>query len=318
MRPTLPLELIYLCIEASSDSFAALGQLSLVSKECASEARKYIFKHIVLDRRERAVDLGSQYIRTFLELLTANKTLATYIHILFIKIEPSTYAATEVYAQTLPAILDLLTDLTIFQMDGLCPDYSDWNALPERLRSSITRRCSAPSITMLHFSNLKNLPHAPLRSAPGLLKISLVRVRSPQGAAENGSTGPGGSAAANLECFSVVDAGWVAGSYILADPGALSSLRRMSWYISDQRDLDLLKRVLQKCGGSLEELHIGFHHDHSNDGLHIGELVSLPQLRLLTFNSDTCLDLDADAGASSSLGSHLRLFLGHSANAAPT
>ncbi|KAF5338087.1 hypothetical protein D9611_014196 [Ephemerocybe angulata] len=323
MGSTLPLELIYLCIKASSDSFAALRQLSLVSKECVSETRKYIFKDVKLDRRGRDVDLYSHRIRTFLDLLSANGGLASYIRSLLVKLEPSTYAATEAYTHDLPAILDLLTDLMTLQLNSattLSNHGADWDTLPDQLRLSITRRCSALSITNLAFADLKNFPQTLLPSASRLTHLSLLRVRGPAGAQSVSTTQDVvGRLAQPLESFSVNDSTWIAANCIFANPGPIPSLRKLTWTISDQRDLDTLLYVLRKCGASLKELDLSFQLppdafanpglNHMINALHIGAgMVELPQLQLMSLSSETLLgeiDFDTTAG----LGSHLRLFV---------
>ncbi|KAF6740976.1 hypothetical protein DFP72DRAFT_947983 [Ephemerocybe angulata] len=313
MSLIIPLELIYLCIAASRDCLPALLQVSLVSKECASEARKYVFKEINLDRRDRTVDAYSHYIQTLVNLLESNRMLGNYVRALVLPLEPSIYAASEVYTQDIPTILKHFTFLTMLSITP--GDNCDWEALPDPLKQSISLRCSASSITRLNFANFLNFPRHLFQSAPNLTTLGLIQLSDNLKTEARSQSGPPAGRSlrsdseSRLASLTVLDASSVVHSCTLTDPKWISKLRNLSWHISTQEDLNLCCRIIRECAGSLRELTIDFQFVIDTSPIYLGDILSLPQVTKLTLKSFIQLENEIDGGAESNLEIHLPLFL---------
>ncbi|KAF6753749.1 hypothetical protein DFP72DRAFT_901414 [Ephemerocybe angulata] len=301
MTPIIPRELIDLCIAASSDCFPTLLQVSLVSKECASEARKYVFKEINLDRRDRSVDEYSYYIQTLVNLLESNRMLGNCVRTLILPLDPSIIATSKVYTQDLPAILKYFASLEML------------SALPDPLKQSIGLCCSASSISRLAFVYFLNFPGHLLQSAPNLTTLALAHVDS--GPEAGSQSVPAAAcirpsyAESRLTTLTVYDASSVMHSCILADPKWISQLKQLSCHILTQEDLTFCCRLIRECAASLKELIIDFQFIENNSPIHLGDMISLPEVTKLTVGSRVELQDHTEGDPDPGPESQLPLFL---------
>ncbi|KAF5338067.1 hypothetical protein D9611_014184 [Ephemerocybe angulata] len=288
MSPILPRELIDLCIAASRDCLPTLLQFSLVSKQCASEARKYAFKEINLDRRDRAVGAYSCYIQKLLNLLESNRMLENYVRALVLPLEPSIYTTSEVYTEDILTILKHFTSLTTLSITPR--DVCDWETLPDSLKQSISLSCSAPSIISLNFSNFLNFPGHLVQSALNLKFLTLTNLIT----ARDGRSQSGPPAGCGLRPR--------------YEP-RLEKLQHLTCYITNQEDFNFCCRIMRECAGSLRVLRIAFltYKVIHNSPIHLGDMIDLRPVVTLRLSSS--VEVKDHGVGTIALGRHLPLFL---------
>ncbi|KAF6757082.1 hypothetical protein DFP72DRAFT_1168381 [Ephemerocybe angulata] len=290
MPISIPIEIIYLFIEASRDWMPTLLQFALVSKKCMVESRKYAFERVKLGQRLPSPDFNCRQIKELHALMTANIALGTYIRHLDIGMDFFRCLCIDrnLGTQELPTILlrlPALASLSFSSGRGCPPCRCDWTLWPSPLKASIERCCSSPMITTLHFADFINFPHGLLTLSPNLKVLSLERIA---GVAES----PGElqrPVTQSLKALSIAG-GWpVVASCVLVAPQSFSSITKLDWHISKQEDISALGRVAREIPRSLQELSIQLSFEVKFVPSVEGSLGRLPQVKKLVLTSDDIL-----------------------------
>ncbi|KAF6753766.1 hypothetical protein DFP72DRAFT_901453, partial [Ephemerocybe angulata] len=284
MPTSFPVEIIRLFIEASRDWMPTLLQFALVSKDCMVESRKYTFERLELGQDLQNPMINCDRIKEFHCLVTANIALGTHVRHLDLGMELGMFNSINpnLCAEELPAILLLLPALTSLSIT--CHEIgseSQWNTWPCQLKASIGRCCSSPTISSLHFSNIRNFPREILTFPPNLKHLSLNQV---VGVAESpGESERPVTQTQRLESLSIIGGWSVVAKCVLANPSFIPCLTKLSWYILHQEDMEVLGRVVREISASLQELSVEFYRGSTLLG---GTLTPLPQLKRLIISSD--------------------------------
>ncbi|KAF5329181.1 hypothetical protein D9611_013179 [Ephemerocybe angulata] len=315
MEPEIPIELVYLFIEASRDSLATLLQWSLVSKQCLSEARRYKFERIELKRQfnsagEELVSV-SHRMQMLRSVLTNNKSFCAYVRYLSVDFEPLTDETASLYAMHLPAILLLLPLLSSLAISNSGPHATySWSKLPAQLKESIHRCLLASSITRLRFANFSNFSSYLVTSNPSLEHLSLENIWRQ---IEVTSRMPGSIAASQrLKSISVTGKGASAllDACIRLNPQGFSTIVAVVWPIANQRHIDVLNRAARLCVESLQEvtLDIGLPQPFRRADFNTSNLQNLPQVKKLTLSTTIDLFFEDGVDDAPGYGSHTSLF----------
>ncbi|KAF5338070.1 hypothetical protein D9611_014189 [Ephemerocybe angulata] len=283
MPTSFPIEIIRLFIEESRDWMPTLLQLALVSKDCMVESRKYTFERLELVQYGQNPRINCDRIKEFHRLVTANIALGSHVRHLDLGMELETFNSINpnICAEELPAILLLLPELTSLSITChlIGPESDrDWNTWPCQLKASISRCCSSPTISSLHFSDIRNFPCEILTFPPNLKHLSLIQVVGSEGESELPVT-----QTQRLESVSILGEWSVVAKCVLANPSFISCLTKLYWYIFDQEDMAVLGRVVREISGSLQELSVEFYRGCPPLG---STVTPLPHLKRLIISSE--------------------------------
>ncbi|KAF5338086.1 hypothetical protein D9611_014197 [Ephemerocybe angulata] len=294
MPSSIPIEIIYLFIEASRDCMPTLLQFALVSKECMVESRKYAFERVKLGQRPASpgFNFNCRQIKELYALMTANIALGTYIRHLDLGIFRCLCLDKNHVSHELSSILLRLPAIASLSLSrsgrGCLPGQYDWKVWPSPFKASIERCCSSPTITTLHFGNFYNFPHDLLTLPRNLEALSLGRV---DGVAESpDELRRPVNQRQSLKTLSIAG-GWpVVASCVLVAPQEFSSITKLGWHVSKQEDVSALGRVVREIprSKSLQELSIQLSVELIPSAE--GSLESLPQVKKLVVTSNAMAD----------------------------
>ncbi|KAF5336467.1 hypothetical protein D9611_006468 [Ephemerocybe angulata] len=186
MQPHLPPELLDLIMDEAEDSPPTLHSLSLVSKQCAFQARRHIFKHVDLGFEYgdigrvqmewlRIIRRSMERLRNLRKLFWKNETLASCVKSINIRVE--LYDETADFIENLPPVLQRLTSLSSVQITGSSGYCFHWERIPKRVADAIAECLLQPGIYEVAVKGLWNAPSQLIFSSPSLKRLHLECMR---------------------------------------------------------------------------------------------------------------------------------------------
>ncbi|KAF6751720.1 hypothetical protein DFP72DRAFT_906933 [Ephemerocybe angulata] len=243
MQRHFPPELLDLIMDEAEDSPPTLHSLSLVSKQCAFQARRHIFKHIDLGfeydfiAREhmewlRIIRPSMERLRNLRKLFGRNETLASCVKSINIRVQ--LYDEETAFIENLPPVLQHLTSLSSVQITGSTDGGFDWKQIPKRVADAI-----AESPSQLIFSS------------PSLKRLYLEYMWPQE---HDLLLPPTGSCTALTELVVVTSYEYIE-ALALASPSLFSHLKtfQMDLYPSSESWI-VCREILRACRGTVERI----------------------------------------------------------------
>ncbi|KAF5323110.1 hypothetical protein D9611_009236 [Ephemerocybe angulata] len=267
MQPHFPPELLDLIMDEAEDSPPTLHSLSLVSKECAFQARRHIFKHIDLGfkydaiAREdmewlRIIRASMERLRNLRKLFGRNETLASCVKSINIRVE--LYDEKTAFIENLPPVLQRLTSLSSVQITGSTDGGFDWKQIPKRVADAIAECLLQPGIYEVAVYGLRKAPSQLIFSSPSLKRLYLEYMWWGNSLAQTQEHDlllpPTGSCTALTDLVAVTSYEYIE-TLALASPSLFSHLKtfQVDFYPSSKSWI-ACREILRACRGTVERI----------------------------------------------------------------